>query len=213
MAKNEKEEKKVSAGSGWYGQDGVLERAVQEAVSQALTRTYNTVWLINDVETQECSLYYTDLDEAHREAIRSALEHGTYTQVKTQYVNTMVAEEDREWMQEQVSLPYILKEFETKDQYSVNFVRNLSSGPRHYRIDFARVNMPGGKTGVMLGFKDVDEAIMRDRALQRALDEARKAEEENRRLMAEVQSAARLTDVMASASSLLTNMQIGRAHV
>jgi len=180
--------------------------AVRGAVIKTLTNAYNTVWLINDVETEECSLFHTDLNDIHAEAIRNALSHAKYTDTKTQYVDTMVAAEDRARMQEQISLPYILKQFEKRDSFSVNFVRALESGPRHYRIDFGKVYMPGGRTGVTMGFKDVDTEIREGRAMQKALQEAKKTEEENRRLMQEVESAAKMGEFMASVSSLLTNM-------
>ena len=180
--------------------------ATRSAVISTLTNAYNTVWLINDVVTERCSLYHTDMDEAHSEAIKNALAHARYTDTKTQYVATMVAPQDQARMQEQIGLPYIIRQFETKDQFSVNFIRALASGPRHYRIDFGKVYMPGGRIGAMMGFKDVEDEFHHEEALQKALAEGRKAEEENRRLMAEVQSAARLAELMASVSSLLTNM-------
>ena len=180
--------------------------ATRDAVISTLTTAYNTVYLINDVVTEHMSLYHTDMDKSHEEAIRNALSHPRYTDTKTEYVNTMVAEEDRERLQEQMSLPYILKKFETKDRFSINFIRALKSGPRHYRIDFGKIYMPGGRTGVMMGFKDVDDEVRQGRAYQKALADAKKAQEENRRLNEEVQSAAKLAELMGSASSLLTNM-------
>ena len=180
--------------------------AVRDAVIATLTNAYNTVWLINDVQTESCSLYHTDLDSAHTEAIQNALSHAKYTDTKTQYVATMVAPEDQERMQEQIGLSYILEQFETKDQFSINFIRALESGPRYYRIDFGKVHMPGGRIGVTMGFKDVDEEVRQGRAMQKALEAARFAEEENRRLVQEVQAAAKLAELMGSVSSLLTNM-------
>ena len=180
--------------------------ATREAVIAALINAYNTVWLIQDVVTEKSTLYHTDMDASHEEAIRNAMRHARYTDTKTEYVATMVAPEDRERMQEQISLPYILKQFEKRDQFSVNFIRALESGPRHYRIDFGKVYMPGGRTGVMMGFKDVDEEVRQNRATQKALEEGKKAEEENRRLVSEIQSAARLAELMGSVSSLLSNM-------
>ncbi|MBQ9210383.1 MAG: response regulator [Clostridia bacterium] len=183
-----------------------MDIALRDAVIATLTNTYNTVWLITDVEKESCTLFHSDMDAVHAEAIQNALSHAKYTDTKTQYVNTMVAEEDREWMQEKISLPYILQQFETRDQYSVHFVRTLATGPRYYRIDLGKVTLPEGKIGVMMGFKDVDDVIQQDRATQKALEQAKKTEEENRRLMSEVQSAAKLADLMGSVSSLLTNM-------
>ena len=180
--------------------------ATRDAVISTLTTAYNTVYLINDVVTEEMSLYHSDMNQVHDEAIHNALSHLRYTDTKTEYVNTMVAEADRERMQEQMSLPYILKRFETRDRFSVDFIRALDSGPRHYRIDFGKIHMPGGRTGVMMGFKDVDDEILQGRAYQKALEDAKKAEAENRRLNEEVQSAAKLAELMGSVSSLLTNM-------
>ena len=141
----------------------------RSAVISTLTNAYNTVWLINDVETETCSLFHTDMDAIHAEAIRNALSHAKYTDTKTQYVAAMVAAEDQERMQEQISLPYILKQFEKRDSFSINFIRTLESGPKHYRIDFGEVYMPGGRIGVTMGFKDVDTEI-REGSMQAGLD-------------------------------------------
>ena len=140
--------------------------AVRDAVTATLTHAYHTVWLINDVATERCSLYHTDQDEVHTEAIRNALSHAKYTDTKTEYVATMVAREDQERMQEQAGLPYILEQFKTKDTFSLSFIRAFESGPRYYRIDFGKVNMPGGRTGVTMGFIDVDEEVRRDHEIQ-----------------------------------------------
>ena len=166
--------------------------AVRDAVIAALTNTYNTVWLINDVVTESCSLYHTDMDEAHAEAIRNALSHARYTDTKAEYVATMVAEEDQERMQEQISLPYILKQFETKDQFSVFFIRALASGRRYYRIDFGKVKMPGGRTGVTMGFKDVEESVRRKLAMQTALEDAKRTGEEKLALQGQLREKEKL---------------------
>ena len=175
------------------------DKATRDAVISALTNSYNTVWLINDVVTESCSLYHTDLDAVHAEAIHNALSHARYTDTKTEYVATMVAAEDRERMQEELGLPYILKQFETRRQFSVNFVRTMENGPRHYRIDFCRVHMPGGRIGVMMGFKDVDIEVRHDLALRQALEEARKAEEKHRQDAANARISAR-NDFLANMS-------------
>ena len=161
------------------------DKATRDAVISALTNAYNTVWLISDVITEESTLYHTDLDEIHSEAIRNALSHARYTETKTEYVSTMVAKEDRERMQEEIGLPYILKQFETRNSFTVSFVRTLESGPRHYRVDLIRVFMPGGRTGVIMGFKDVDEDVRHRKAMQQALEDAQRATEEYRLAAAE----------------------------
>ncbi len=161
------------------------DRATRDAVISALTNAYNTVWLISDVITEKSTLYHTDLDETHSEAIRNALSHTRYTETKTEYVSTMVAKEDRERMQEEIGLPYILKQFESRNSFTVSFVRTLENGPRHYQVDLIRVFMPGGRTGVIMGFKDVDEDVRHRKAMQQALENAQRATEEYRLAAAE----------------------------
>ena len=156
------------------------DKATRDAVISSLINSYNTVWLISDVVSETCSLYHTDMDDVHKEAIRNALSHARYTDTKTEYVATMVAPEDQERMQEQIGLPYILEQFRTKNQFSVSFIRALKSGPRHYRIDFGKVFMPGGRIGVMMGFKDVDVEVRQELAMLKALEDSRRAEEEYR---------------------------------
>ena len=152
--------------------------AIRGAVIKTLTNAYNTVWLINDVETEKCSLFHTDMDDTHAEAIQNALSHAKYTDTKSEYVSTMVAEKDQERMQEQISLPYILEQFETKDRFSVTFLRDLPSGNRYYRIDFGKVYMPDDRIGVTMGFLDVDDEVRAEQARARALSDALSAAEQ-----------------------------------
>ena len=153
------------------------DQAVREAVVDTLTNIYNTVWLINDVETESCSLYHGDLSEGseHAEAIRHALSHAKYTDVKDEYVRTMVAEEDRERMQTELDLDHMVAALAVTDPYSVTFLRDLPSGQRYYRINMGKVSMPGGRMGIAMGFRDADDEI-------RARQQARQAIQENVRL-------------------------------
>ena len=155
------------------------EQNVRDAVIETLTHSYNTVWLINDVETERCSLYFGDTSEnsIHAEAIQNALSHARYTDTKTQYVNTMVAEEDRERMQEEISLPYIISRLKEKKVFSVTFIRALKDGPRYYRIDLGAVKMPAGKMGVMMAFKDVDDEVRAGQRAQQELEERLRLQE------------------------------------
>ena len=154
--------------------------ATRTAVINTLMNIYHTVWLINDVETETCSLYHGDMSRGsvHAEALRNALSNIKYTDTKTQYVNTMVAEEDRERLQEQLSLPYILDQLSDKPQFSVTFLRALKDAPRYYRIHFGKVQMPDGKTGVMMGFRDVDEEV------RKMHEEQRQREQQNSMIIA-----------------------------
>ena len=183
--------------------------AVRQAVIEALSESYHTVWLINDVETETFSLYRGDTKGStdHAAPIRDALGRMKYSQAKEYYIETTVAEEDRERLQRELSMKSIVRHMETDPQWSVNYLRKMDNGTkRYFRIEFAKVNMPDGKMGVVCGFKDVNDEVRKQSAIHQALVDAKKVEEDNRRLVEEVQSAAKLADLMGSVASLLSNM-------
>ena len=157
--------------------------AVRQAVIEALSESYHTVWLINDVETESFSLYRGDLKgtTAHAVPIRDALKHMKYSQAKEYYISTTVAPSDRERLQRELTMDSIKERLAKKPQFSINYLRLMNDGSeRYFRIEFAKVNMPGGKTGVVCGFKDVDDDVREGQAVQKALRDAKRAEEENR---------------------------------
>ena len=183
--------------------------AVRQAVIEALSESYHTVWLINDVETGNFSLYRGDTqgDTIHSAPIRDALTRMKYSQAKEYYIRTTVALADQARLQRELALENIARRLREKPQFNVNYLRVMDDGSeRYFRIEFAKVNMPGGRMGVVCGFKDVDDDVRQGQAVQKALQDARKAREENRRLVAEVESAAKLASLMGSVASLLTNM-------
>ena len=183
--------------------------AVRQAVIEALSESYHTVWVISDVESETFSLYRGDTEgmTTHAAPIRDALRTLKYSNAKDHYIRSTVADSDQERLQEELTLANIVRCLQEKGNYTVNYLRKMEDGSeRYFRIEFARVNMPGGRMGVVCGFKDVDEDVRQDQEMQRALREARLAEAENRRLVQEVENAAKLADLMGAVASLLTNM-------
>ena len=153
--------------------------AVRQAVINALSESYHTVWLINDVETEEFSLYRGDIageaDEA--ESLRDALSTMNYSQAKEYYIDAAVAESDRERMREELDLKLIVKRLNEQQQFNESYLRRMGDGTeKYFRIEFTKVKMPGGRMGVVCGFKDVDADVRQGQEIQRALREAEQAE-------------------------------------
>ena len=168
--------------------------AVRQAVIEALSESYHTVWLINDVDTESFSLYRGDVagDTAHAAPIREALKKMRYSQAKEFYINTSVAESDRERLHEELALSTIVDRLNERPQFTVNYLRMMDDGSeRYFRIEFAKVNMPGNRMGVVCGFKDVDTDVREGQAIQKALREAERMEEESKRRIAEAEARAR----------------------
>ena len=183
--------------------------ATRAAVIEALSEVYHTVWLINDVKSETFSLYRGDTNggTAHFEPIQDALGQMKYSRAKEHYIHMSVAPADRERLSEELALQTIIEKLKKRSQYTVNYLRVMPDGSeRYFRIEFAKVHIPGGKLGIVCGFKDVDTDIRQGQAMQKALREAQEAEKENERLMAEVQNAAKLADLMGSVASLMSNM-------
>ena len=152
---------------------------VRQAVIEALSESYHTVWLISDVETENFSLYRgefaVDADEA--EVFRKDLNGLSYSEAKDYYIDAAVAECDRDRMREELSLDIIASRLNEQPRFNENYLRRMSDGSeRYFRIEFTKVRMPGGKMGVVCGFKDVDSDVRQGQAMQKALREAEQAE-------------------------------------
>ena len=152
--------------------------AVRQAVIEALSKSYHTVWLINDMETETFSLYRGDTagQTIHSDANLNALGHIKYSQAKDQYIDNMVAPEDRQRLRQELSIDNLKARLQERHEFTVNYLRHMEDGAdRYFRIEFARVDMPDGKVGIVCGFKDVDGDVrrgrMRQEAMQRELEE------------------------------------------
>lgn len=184
------------------------EDAVRKAVVKALTNSRDTVWLVEDVETESCSLYYGDTSEdgADERVIKNALNNKKYSDIKNRYVNTMVAVNDRERMCEELSLSSILEKLSDKEQYSLTYLCDVNGETKYYSTEISRVAFPGGKNGVLMVSRNIDGEIRMSQRVQQALLKSEKTDEDNECLVAEMQSAAKLADMLASVSSLISNM-------
>ena len=146
-------------------------KALRTAVIEALTRPYDSVWLINDVETEQFELYRIDEEMAHLLPANVAVKITKFSDAFRFYSN-LVLEEDRQAFLEGVSAENIVRNTEDRLIYSVPFRRVFEDRIRYYRLEFARLDLENGETGIVLGFKDVDEEVREEQQIQQALREA-----------------------------------------
>ena len=147
------------------------DKALRSAVIEALTRVYDSVWLISDLETQRFELYRIDEEMVHLLPANVAVKIEKYSEAFAFY-SQLVLEEDRQRFLESVTPENIVRNTENRLIYSVPFRRVFESGIRYYRVEFAKLDLPGGKIGIVTGFKDVDEEVRKDQQIQQALREA-----------------------------------------
>ena len=150
------------------------DKAVYTAVIDALSRAYNAVWLINDIATGSFSLFRADTSEGsiHTRPTKEALEQLTYEDAKANYINNFVAPSDRERLRKELTLENIIANTSSKKVFGVVFKRVVGDKECYYRIEFAQVQLPNGKTGIVAGFKDVDEDVRKEQEIQQVLRDA-----------------------------------------
>ena len=150
------------------------DKAVYTAVIDALSRAYNAVWLINDIATGSFSLFRGDTSEGsvHARPTKEALELLTYEDAKANYINSFVAPSDRERLEKELTLENIIANTTSKKVFGVVFKRVVGDKECYYRIEFAQVQLPNGKTGIVAGFKDVDEDVRKEQEIQQVLRDA-----------------------------------------
>ena len=144
---------------------------LRSAVIEALTRVYDSVWLIRDIETQEFELYRIDEVTSHLLPAREAINITKFSDALAFY-SKLVLEEDRERFLNAVTPKNIISNTEDKLIYSVPFRRMFEDQVRYYRLEFAKLDIGGGKMGIVGGFKDVDEEVRKEQEIQQALRDA-----------------------------------------
>lgn len=150
------------------------DKAVYTAVIDALSRAYNAVWLINDIATGSFSLFRADTSEGsiHTRPTKEALKLLTYEDAKANYIKNFVAPSDRGRLEKELTLENIMANTSSKKVFGVVFKRVVGDKECYYRIEFTQVQLPNGKTGIVAGFKDVDEDVRKEQEIQQVLRDA-----------------------------------------
>ena len=146
-------------------------KALRTAVIEALTSVYDSVWLITDIETQSFELYRIDEEMSHLMPANAVADIKRFSDALAFY-SQLVHEDDRAGFLEATAADRIAQKTASMRIYSVPFRRVFDDGVRYYRVEFAKLDLPYGKTGIVCGFKDVDAEERKERQIQLALQEA-----------------------------------------
>lgn len=152
-------------------QQAESDKALRGAVIEALTRVYDSVWLIKNLESEEFELYRIDEEMVHLLPANIAVKINKFSEALAFY-SKLVYEEDRQFFLDSVTPESIAKNTENKLIYSVQFRRVFESGIRYYRLEFAKLDLGDGIIRIVSGFKDVDDEVRKEQQIQQALREA-----------------------------------------
>ena len=141
------------------------DKAMYSAVIEALTRPYDSVWRIDNMETQHFELYRVDEKMAHLLPARQAAKISRFSDAFAFY-SRLVLEEDRQHFLDAVTPENIIRNTENRMVYSVLFRRVFEDRIRYYRLEFVRLDLDSGEINIVVGFRDVDEEMCRNQLLQ-----------------------------------------------
>ena len=131
------------------------EKRLRLAAIEALTRVYDSVWIIEDLQTQRFELFRVDPVLAHTMPALEAAKLKRYSDALA-YYSRLVLAEDRQGFLEAVTPENIEKNTREKLLYSVLFRRVFDTGIRYYRLEFTRMYLDNGESNIVVGFRDVD---------------------------------------------------------
>jgi PAS domain S-box-containing protein len=146
------------------------DKAMHHAVMEALTKAYDSIWLITDFEHETFELFRIDQQMEHLIPANAAVGIETFSQALAFY-SKLVLEEDRQRFLHDVSAENIARNTENKLVYSVPFRRVFEDGIRYYRVEFTKLDLTKGKDCIVAGFKNVDEEIRKERMIQNSLNQ------------------------------------------
>lgn len=148
------------------------DKIIQQALIDALSESYRALWLLTDPESDDYERYIRN-EEGILVPDKPEL-NGTgladYAEIREYYIRHTVVPEDQERLRAELSRDRILSRLKERPHFSISYQRLMKDGShRYYRIEVARANMPDGRIGVVLGFRDVDEDVRDWQALQQQL--------------------------------------------
>lgn len=148
------------------------DKIIQQALIDALSESYRALWLLTDPESDDYERYIRN-EEGILVPDKPELngkDLADYAEIREYYIRNTVVPEDQERLRTELSRDRILSRLKERPHFSISYQRLMDNGTRRYfRIEVARANMPDGRIGVVLGFRDVDEDVQDWQALQQQL--------------------------------------------
>lgn len=190
------------------------DKATKQAVINALSRAYNTVWFIDNVETEHFYLFRgsRDAGSIHFAPTEEALRKTKYSDAKEAYVARYVADSDRERLEEDLRLESLVRNIPEDEVYSVDFKRTDSGEERVYRIDFAKVQISDGVLGIVAGFRDIDDEVRKEINMRKAITEAYNSANAANRSKSDF-LASMSHDIRTPLNGIIGMTNIAKAHI
>ncbi|MBQ6966554.1 MAG: response regulator [Lachnospiraceae bacterium] len=186
------------------------DKALHSAVIEALSRVYNSVWLIDDIESETFKLFR--VDEEQSPIADAALKFNKYTDAFEYYRDNVVAPEDRDRFFRETSIESIVKNTAGKTVYSVSYKISMNGYEKFYTMEFGRIELPYGKTGIVVGFKDVDDEVRKELNIHQALRQAIEAANASNKAKSDFLSSMS-HDIRTPMNGIIGMTAIAQSHI
>lgn len=151
----------------------ILQRKEKDEEHVTLGKLADAFVLVYFVDLSKDYMHTWKIDDEYKEAYGATEK---YSVSMGGYVRNNIAEADRERCMEMTSPEYVLKQFETKESFSIDMTDIMLGYERNIVFDYIKVNESG--TQFVACASDVTEMIEKEKMQQKLLEEARVAAEE-----------------------------------
>lgn len=128
------------------------------AIIEALSKAFDSVWLITDLQTQRFELIRVHEKKQHARHARQALQFQRFTEALEFYAERILPE-DRQHFLTALSPEMIAKNTQEKVIYSVSFRRLQDDEIRNYRMDLTRLVLENGAVYIVAGIRDEEDSV------------------------------------------------------
>ena len=148
--------------------------ALQEemAISKALSQEYHSLFKI-DADTGKMTLYRTDGLGMDRETLQKLMALEDYEgAILEQYIRMFVAPEDQERIRSSTTLSVLQKEVPDNGLFKIGFRRILNGISSYYEMNTVKITDKNGKITFIMGMRDVDDRVRKERLQEKKLQQA-----------------------------------------
>ena len=148
--------------------------ALQEemAISEALSQEYHSLFKI-DAVTGKMSLYRTDGIGMDRETVEKLMGLGNYEGgILDKYIDSFIAPEDQERVRSSTRLSVLQEKVPDRGLFKVDFRRIFKGVSSYYEMNTIKIKDKNGKVTFIMGMRDVDALIRKERLQEMELQKA-----------------------------------------
>ncbi|MGN0639225.1 MAG: response regulator [Huintestinicola sp.] len=135
-------------------------REEQLRIIGALSREYHSLFKV-DAATGKLSLYRTDGIGMERDLLDKLMEHGSYEEVLSKYIDGYIVPEDRERIRQSAALGVLLERVPQVGLYKLGYRRNMNGTVAYFEMNVVKTSDNNGMVTFIIGLRDVDDEMQR----------------------------------------------------